>query len=438
VYRGDAMDLRPLLYRRVLVSASLAGLFAVGCVADDTASGDATSDDGGDVGASTGNGMATNAMTSMDADDGGTADGGADGGSTGMSPAGSSGGDGGSSGMPGDSTGAGDDESGSGDSGDSGGSTGDDGVQDSGMMEVCEAPGSLVPCDDFDAGPSIFNAIGLGCPGGPDSSIPIVNEGFNWTVPTSWAVLRQYGSYVDPVSGEPIWSAREGDTMLLLSSGYGGVPDAAGVVMNASLVNDSNGNPDGKPMPAPMTAQPGSGAAPFVGCDGVGDCSDSLAAQWAAGDSEANDLIWFQFASQVPGGTHGFSIDFAYFSEEFPEYVGTTFNDMFVVWSNSETYTGNLCFIDDEPCTVTALWPTTFQNNSPPELAQTGFSSDGATGWFQIKGSAEPLELLQLSFAVFDMGDSSWDTMVLLDNFQWDCEGCTPTEVNPCGVVDPV
>ena len=90
------------------------------------------------------------------------------------------------------------------------------------------------------------------------------------------------------------------------------------------------------------------------------------------------------------------------------------------------------------PCTVTALWPTQFQNNSPPELAETGFGSDGATGWFQIKGSAEPLELLELSFAVFDMGDTILDTYVLVDNFQWDCEGCTPTEVNPCGVVDPV
>ena len=36
------------------------------------------------------------------------------------------------------------------------------------------------------------------------------------------------------------------------------------------------------------------------------------------------------------------------------------------------------------------------------------------------------------------MGDEAYDTLALLDNFAWDCEGCTPTEVNPCGVVDPV
>ena len=101
---------------------------------------------------------------------------------------------------------------------------------------------------------------------------------------------------------------------------------------------------------------------------------------------------------------------------------------MFVVWSNSETYTGNLCFIDDQPCTVTALWPTQFQGNDP-ELANTSFTNDGGTGWFQIKGSAEPGELLQITIAVFDMGDTILDTLVLLDRFAWDCEGCTPSEV---------
>jgi hypothetical protein len=36
------------------------------------------------------------------------------------------------------------------------------------------------------------------------------------------------------------------------------------------------------------------------------------------------------------------------------------------------------------------------------------------------------------------MGDSSYDTTVLVDNFRWDCEGCTPSEVDPCIGIDPV
>jgi hypothetical protein len=414
---------------------------ATGCTGGDTESGDGGSETGDpsstagtmsqDGGPADGGPVGDDGATA--ADDGGSATTGTAGDDTGTDDA-----------TPTSSTGEGDSSgSGSGED-DSSGSSEDGGsestgavVDDDGPPELCEAPGNLVTCDPWGEPITIFNAIGLGCAGGPDEAIPIVGEGFNASDPESWAIATQLGTYVSP-AGDPIWGPTEGESMLVLSSGIAGVPDAAGVITHASLDIDDNGNPSDKPLPAPMTAASGSGAAPFVGCDGVGDCSDSLQGQWAAGGSAANDLAWFQFSSQVPGGTHGFSIDFAYFSEEFPEWVGTQYNDMFVVWSNSETYTGNLCFVDDQPCTVTALWPTQYQNNDPPELAETGFPYDGATGWFQIKGSAEPLELLQLTFAVFDMGDEVYDTLVLLDNFAWDCEGCTPTEVNPCGVVDPV
>jgi hypothetical protein len=330
----------------------------------------------------------------------------------------------------GTTAGAGSSESGEGEGGSS--ESGDDGTQ-----ELCEAPGDLISCDDLDDDPSIFNVIGVGCEGGPNEVIPIVGEGFNWTDPQTWRVIRRFGAALDPATGDPMWAAHEGDTMLMLSSGNTWEPDADGWLLQDYLTEDATGNPSNKPMPAPMSPAQGSGGVAFTDCDGVNDCSDSLASQWAAGGSAANDLIWFQFAAPVPAGTHGFSIDFAYFSEEFPEWVGTTFNDMFVVWSNSETYTGNLCFVDGEPCTVTTLWPTQFQAGNPA-LNQTGYSADAATGWFQIKGSAAPLELLQLTFAVFDMGDEGWDTAVLLDRFAWDCEGCTPSEVNPCGVIDPV
>ena len=412
----------------------LVTLLAIGC-GTDTQSGDGGSETGGpsSTGAGTGeDGGPVDASTAV-ADDGGASSTGApssdSGGGSDDAPPSTTGGDSGES-----STGAGED----------GGSSSDDGsestgaVADDGPPELCEAPGNLITCDPWGEEITIFNAIGLGCEGGPDEAIPIVGEGFNYADPQGWAIATQLGTYFDPVSGAPLWAPTEGESMLVLSSGIAGVPDASGIITHASLDIDDNGNPSNKPLPAPMTAVSGSGAAPFVGCDGVGDCSDSLQGQWAAGGSAANDLVWFQFSSQVPGGTHGFAVDFAYFSEEFPEWVGTQYNDMFVVWSNSETYTGNLCFVDDQPCTVTALWPTQYQNNNPPELASTGFPYDGATGWFQIKGSAEPLELLQLTFAVFDMGDHVYDTLVLVDNFSWDCEGCTPTEVNPCGVVDPV
>jgi hypothetical protein len=283
--------------------------------------------------------------------------------------------------------------------------------------------------------------MGLGCPGGPDEAIPLASAGFHSADGDAWQVATRYGTHIDDGTGEPLWGPTHGEQLLMISSGLVSTPDAAGAVTMAALDQDANDNPDDKPLPAPMSPVPGSGGVPFMGCDGMGDCSDTLWSQWLSGGSAANDLLWLQLQVEVPGGTHGFGLDFAYFSEEFPLSVGTTFNDMFVVWSSSETYVGNLCLVDEAPCTVTGLWPVAYQGLDA-ELDGTGFSAPrsgdgGATGWFRIKGSAAPHELLELTFALFDMGDEELDTLVLLDGFGWDCEGCTPTPENPCGVVRP-
>jgi hypothetical protein len=49
------------------------------------------------------------------------------------------------------------------------------------------------------------------------------------------------------------------------------------------------------------------------------------------------------------------------------------FNDMFVVWSTSESFTGNVTFIDEQPLTVTALDPYMTIKPGDPLLAGTGF-----------------------------------------------------------------
>ncbi|MCA9651395.1 MAG: choice-of-anchor L domain-containing protein [Myxococcales bacterium] len=328
----------------------------------------------------------------------------------------------------GDGTGSGDSE---GSGSDEGSSTGE---------ELCEAPARVVPCDAPEDAPSPMQAIGLDCPGGPEQAITLSSATFASSDPDAWRVARRLGTYVDPASDEPAWGPTHGEQLLMITTGWVAPVDELGAVVMDALDQDANDNPDGKPLPAPMTEVPGSAGTPFMGCDGVGDCSDSLWNQWLSGGSAAMDLLWFQLRTEVPGGTHGYRIDFAFFSEEFPESVGTTFNDMFVVWSSSETYVGNLCFVDEQPCTVTSLWPVQYPEVAP-QLEGTGFlahdfDEGGGTGWFQIKGSAAPHESLELTFALFDMGDEELDTLVLLDGFSWDCQGCTPTPDNPCGVVE--
>lgn len=55
-------------------------------------------------------------------------------------------------------------------------------------------------------------------------------------------------------------------------------------------------------------------------------------------------------------------------------------------------------------------------------------------GWYKATSGVNPGETFTLAFAIFDMGDSTFDTTAIIDNWQWDCEGCTPNEVNSCGI----
>jgi hypothetical protein len=369
----------------------------------------------GDVRPATGLGDVTGQADSNADDDGGTA------------ASGSS---------PGDDDAAGDDI---GPTGTSAGSTGhDDIVFDLGAMpdgpQLCTLP-TPRSCDGDSTDP--FHAIGLGC---PDDAIPIHDEVFAADDDRAWAVVQSYGG--------PAWTPREGARMLAISTGVLAEPDAGGLVTLPAgfpqqgpngTGGNSNFNGDAKPLPAPIQHEDGSnggaGGIPFVDCDGVHDCSGSLAQQWELGGAEANDLLWFSFTTEVPSEATGFSIAFAYFSAEFPEWVGSPYNDMFVLWSQSEAYIGNLCFVGSDPCTVTALWPAPYPEDAP-ELAGTGFEGVGAsTGWYVARGAVLPGEEVTLTFALFDMHDRILDTTVLLDDFQWECEGCNPN-ARDCGI-DP-
>ena len=65
-------------------------------------------------------------------------------------------------------------------------------------------------------------------------------------------------------------------------------------------------------------------------------------------------------------------------------------------------------------------------------LAGTGFANGvgGATGWLDIAGNVTPGEDMTIRFAIWDTGDHSWDSVVLVDNWTWSVQG-TDTGVTP-------
>ena len=321
-----------------------------------------------------------------------------------------SGGDGDGDGDPGgDGDGDGDpggDGDGDGDPGGDGDGDGDPGGDGDGDIGPCQAPADHITCDDLGT-TDIFNILGLNCPGTANNSVPTLSSSVTNSEPTALVGVTQYGTTGD-------WVPTEGAQALIMSTSILNAPDANGLLVESDGANpsDDNGNPDlVTSLPTPMSPNPGWAGAPFDNCDGVNDCSGSLQGQWTQGGEEANDLMTFQFSVQTPGGTNGWELDFVYFSAEFPEWVDSSFNDIFAVWVESPDYTGNMCFVNNEPCTVTALDGaadafTGVDNTGHPSLAGTGFQGWGqTTGQYTILGPATPNSPLTLTFAIFDMAD---------------------------------
>ncbi|MEZ4454110.1 MAG: choice-of-anchor L domain-containing protein [Nannocystaceae bacterium] len=329
---------------------------------------------------------------------------------------------------------------------------------DTSMCEKCEAPGAVIPCDDQDNDP--LHAIGLNCQtlngqwSDVNAHIPVTKTQFQWPDTDSYRVIKQFGTHL--TNNTPTFGPTEGTKALIIGTGNFNLPNAMGVLTaakgSAQCGETSNSNPDGMTkLPGIMNYQKGSnngqGGNPFNLCDDINDCSDTLEAQWKLGEMEANDVLYFQFDVAVPKGTHGYVVDFAFFSAEYPEWVNTAFNDMAIVWSTSETYVGNVTFIYDDnnnpqPLTVTALAQNGLikYNMNAPQLAGTGYDTDGGnchgggSGWATVKGSAAPGETFTLAWTVFDKADTILDTALIIDNFRWDCMGCVPNEVNSCGI----
>ena len=328
----------------------------------------------------------------------------------------------------------------SGDSSGSGGST----IADTTTGDLdCEAPGILNVCDQGnDKDP--FHAIGVGCPGALENTIPIANSSFD-SQPIAWRAATGFGTAKDPNDpGKLLFRPREGAKFLVVSTGRVAnlQPDGSLVEAASQYNNDNNFNPDTpNELPAPMSPQVGSnggqGGSPFKGCDGVHDCSDSIEPNWTLGNGDPNDLLWGAFTVTVPAGVESFLFDAAFFSSEYPEYVGQKFNDMFIGWSTSEAYTGNVTFFEGQPFTVTSLaqaMENSGYTGDAPELAGTGFTGHGTTGWVTVQAPVTPGETFTFAFAIMDMGDSSKATVTLVDHWRWDCKGCVPIEVDPkCG-----
>lgn len=295
------------------------------------------------------------------------------------------------------------------------------------------------PCDHLSD--DLLHAFGMNCPGAE----PQVSAKFNGHK-DSRGVIRTLGK-------TGAFSPREGKKYLVLGTGpvkevNRQIPSENETTTRITYCNkDLNGiNVPERPLPPPIKVNDvgRKNCKEDPSLVGKGDCSNTIQRQWEMakkklkGFKGARDYTELRVKAKVPSWANSFSYRFAFLTIEYPVFYKSGFNDFFVAWLESKSWTGNISFDESaNPISLNAGFldfkdATKGCARDPdcpvpdgcdaPELHGTCFQSHAGTKWLKTKVGVTPGEEIELVFAIFDLGDAKLDSYVLLDGFQWHCE----------------
>lgn len=181
----------------------------------------------------------------------------------------------------------------------------------------------------------------------------------------------------------------------------------------------------------------------------------------------SNDAVMLTLRMRVPTNASSFSARMYFMSAEYPEYVCSKYNDFFVALVDSEAEGNpkdknvavyddgqtqwpigvNLVKVADGLFTQCEGGPVGCQGVkgtyngcvSTSELVGTGFDANdanacnavqklagGGTGWLTVRGNVMPGEVMEVRLAVWDTGGHIFDSLVLLDAWEWSIDPAAP------------
>jgi hypothetical protein len=295
--------------------------------------------------------------------------------------------------------------------------------------DICVVPKHL-PCDHLEYPSEVaraWRALGLNCPGEFQATL-------NYT--GHWMALKVHEGQLGTFSNPPTFPVREGEKMVILSNGDATDVTTVGAFGNTNIPGNDPGN-----LPAPMKSNK---VSETEDCHdnptlvGTGDCSNTIADQFI-GSAGAFDYAALRFSIEVPTAVNAFAYNVAFLSWEYPNFYNWAYNDIYIAWLESESWTGNITFDNfgnplslnagfldykDAPNPVDCPPPC-----SAPELQGTGLVGHAGTRWLETTWSVTAGEEITVVFAIMDIHDNLVDSAVLLDNFRWTCFGGTPGTV---------
>jgi hypothetical protein len=307
------------------------------------------------------------------------------------------------------------------------GDTGSGSESDSGSTgtPICNAP-VLTPCDDADD--DVLHAIGLNC----DGLTPYTTAGAPQAITVHTGTMGTSGAF----------PPQEGSKMLVMSTGVAADMAVAGAPATTDLTTPE---PDpGATLPAPLTvAVVGDGAtncADDPSLVGTGDCSNTLNAVWAASFGMAFDYVDVRATITVPADTTAFSYRHAFFATDYPDFYMSEYHDLPIAWLESEDWTGNVAF--DAPAGATVNLASAFvtlkdapnpidcpEGCTAPELAGTAMQGHAGTPWLRTTVPVNPGETITMIWSMVDLSDGTFDSVILIDGFEWGCDSGVPLTV---------
>jgi hypothetical protein len=158
-------------------------------------------------------------------------------------------------------------------------------------------------------------------------------------------------------------------------------------------------------------------------------------------NSEGNDLVQLALQLRVPPNRNCANLDFAFYSEEYPEWVGSEFNDTFT----AELGGTNLIISGTK-----VIAPLNFAFDTAGNImsvntvfgfgADTGTTYDGGTSLLRAQTPVVPDSTVEIVFSVQDLGDSILDSAAFLDKFFWSedasCGGGAREDSDGDGLLD--
>lgn len=154
----------------------------------------------------------------------------------------------------------------------------------------------------------------------------------------------------------------------------------------------------------------------FSGKVGAPDWDSDLGASGVT-----DDITTLSMTLTVPDGANSLFYEFYFLSAEYPDFVGSDFNDKFEANVTGDAWTGNAAV--DRAGNVISVNSGLIVVTDPGDLAGINFGGygtrGGGTGWLLNAIPVTPGTDVTLELTVYDEFDGIYDSGALLDNFRW-------------------